>query len=123
MTSYVEFYYTTNFNAYDELFAWLSNTDEIDWMVLVVKHPPNFHAGNLVLFKGIDYFVYYILYHCIRFSAFLFDFLFEGMLFHFNVPNKDSSFGFHITLHNSSIEFDDIKTYGDQLYPKGQKDK
>ena len=45
------------------------------------------------------------------------------MLYHFNVPNKDSSFGFHITLHNSSIEFDDIKTYGDQLYPKGQKDQ
>ena len=56
MTSYVEFYYTSNFNAYDELFAWLSNTDEIDWMVLEVKHPPNFHVGNLVLFKGMYYF-------------------------------------------------------------------
>ena len=71
MTSYVEFYYTTNFNAYDELFAWLSNTDKIDWMVLEVKHPPNFHVGNLVSFKGMYYFVYHMNYYCIRLLALL----------------------------------------------------
>ena len=52
VTSYIEFYSTTDFNVNDKLFAWLSNTDEIDWTVLEVKHPPNLHVGNLVLFKG-----------------------------------------------------------------------
>ena len=66
VTSYIEYYSTTNLNVYDKLFAWLSNSAEIDWMVLDVKPPPKLHVGNLVSFKGI-----YMSYHRLRFTKVL----------------------------------------------------
>ena len=66
VTSYIEYYSTTNLNVYDKLFAWLSNIVEINWMVLDVKHPPKLHVGNLVSFKGI-----YMNYHRLRFTKVL----------------------------------------------------
>ena len=119
MTSYIQFYSTKSFDLYEQLFAWISNADEINWTVLEVNNPPFYHSGNLVLYKG-----KYLLFIDFTIHIFIFfDYLFtQGILFQINEPNKDSSFGFHITLNNSSIAFSNINTYGNQLYPKGQKE-
>ena len=47
----------------------------------------------------------------------------QGFLFYFNIPNEKESIGFKITIRNSTAEFENVKTLGDKLYPKGQKDK
>ena len=53
MISYIEFYQTIDFVNLEKLFAWVSNVDEINWIVLEVKNPPIYYVGNLVLYKGI----------------------------------------------------------------------
>ena len=51
--SYIEFYHTIDWVNFEKLFAWVSNVDEINWIVLEVKNPPIYYVGNLVLYKGI----------------------------------------------------------------------
>ena len=58
--SYIEFYQTIDFVEFGKLFAWVSNVDEINWIVLEVKNPPIYYVGNLVLYKGIYQITYYI---------------------------------------------------------------
>ena len=60
MISYIEFYHTIDWVNFEKLFAWVSNVDEINWIVLEVKNPPIYYVGNLVLYKGIYQITYYI---------------------------------------------------------------
>ena len=53
MISYIEFSHTIDWVNFEKLFAWVSNVDEINWIVLEVKNPPIYYVGNLVLYKGI----------------------------------------------------------------------
>ena len=53
MISYIEFYHTIDWVNFEKLFAWVSNVDEINWIVVEVKNPQIYYVGNLVLYKGI----------------------------------------------------------------------
>ena len=54
MISYIEFYHTIDWVNFEKLFAWVSNVNEINWIVLEVKNPAIYHVGNLVFYKGIQ---------------------------------------------------------------------